>query len=64
MVAYASIEHSQLNLAEIAVEKAAVYEDKLKRGHRGDEALGARLSCEYHFLRIALVSLDIVAPSI
>ena len=45
-----------LNLGEIAVEKAAFYEERLKRNLRADDDTTSALSCEYYVLRIVLVS--------
>ena len=63
--AYDGIDHCQLALAEIVVERAAFYEERLKTSRdptsQEDSRLVNRLSSDYLSLRIALVS--IVATS-
>lgn len=49
-------EHNQLSLAEIAVEKAAIYEERAKRHSSSNKQMISRLSCDYVCLRITLVS--------
>ena len=59
--AYDRIDHRQLALAEIAVERAAFYEERLKTrrdpASQEDARLIKRLSNDYLSLRIALVSI-------
>ena len=48
------LERNFLNLAEVTVEKAAFFEERLKAQSSKDVGLG-RLQREYFILRIALV---------
>ena len=49
-------EHNQLSLAEIAVEKAAMYEERAKRHSSSSKQMISTLSCDYVCLRMTLVS--------
>ena len=49
------IDKNELSLAEIAAEKAALYEERLKHQATQDDTLLSTLSTEYSLLRIALV---------
>ena len=49
------VDNGQLPLAEIAAEKAALYEERLKRQSSSDDSHLLHLSDEYMLLRVVLV---------
>ncbi|KAL9131193.1 MAG: hypothetical protein Q9217_000795 [Psora testacea] len=51
---YECLDLGQLSLAETVVEKAAFYDERLRRASSGNKVLISGLSCDYLFLRITL----------